>query len=505
MRTLLLPSTVLLVVFHWPASSQSPTSESRSSQPLYQVTIVSRTTKALNYGYLTAPTRINFQGTPVAAEARGETIVEAKRGATLLKMRFDHVPRPNRFGAQYLTYVVWAISPDGRAQNLGELTLDGSLKGKLSTSTPLQTFAMIVTAEPYYSVTQPSDVVVMENVVGPGTIGNVQEVNATYELLPRKPFTYEVGTAAKAATQSVNRDQYEAITALYQALNAIQIAQSQEADRYAPERLARARQLYDKARAYPTSLSKEIVSVAREATQVAEDSRSIAAKRAEAEKLAIEKLTSQKTAETQPAPAQVQPAPEIHKAAAPASSVAANESARARQQIIPAPAQEKPAVEVNHSQFMRDNPQSRENRARLLAALPRVFEVIDSGRGVLISIPESQVNSASLESNVAPIAAALRPYKGLHMEVGGHTDAANAVAATERDAERVSLALISAGVPREMIAVRGYGNTRPRTSNASPGGRDQNRRVEIVIAGDEIGMLPTWDRTYSIQPVQARR
>jgi len=262
------------------AFAQSP----NTPQPLYQVTIVSRTTKALNYGYLSAPTRIGFQGTPVASTAKGEATVEPKRGSTVVKLRLKDLPEPNRFGPQYLTYVAWAISPEGRAHNLGEVILNGSQKGKLDTSTPFQTFAMIITAEPYYSVAQPSDVVVMENVVTRDTIGKVQEVNATYELLPRKPYTYNAAAPpANAGAPSVSQKQYESMLALYQALNAIQIAQAQGADRYAPNQLERARELYNKARALPAHLDKEITSQAREATQLAEDSRAIAVKRADAE------------------------------------------------------------------------------------------------------------------------------------------------------------------------------------------------------------------------------
>jgi hypothetical protein len=271
---------ILLVLVSAFASAQT----ANTTQPLYQVTIVSRTTKAINYGYLSAPTRIGFQGTPVASDATGEATVEPKRGSTVVRMRFNGLPAPGRFGAQYLTYVAWAISPEGRAQNLGEVVLDGSDKGKLSTSTPLQTFAMIITAEPYYAVAQPSDVVVMENVVTRDTIGKVQEVNATYELLPRKPYTFDAASQpAKSGAEPVSQEQYESIVALYQALNAIQIAQSQGADRYASNQIARARDLYNKARAFPAHLSKEVVSMAREATQIAEDSRAIATKRAQAE------------------------------------------------------------------------------------------------------------------------------------------------------------------------------------------------------------------------------
>jgi outer membrane protein OmpA-like peptidoglycan-associated protein len=353
----------------------------------------------------------------------------------------------------------------------------------LSTSTPLQTFAMIVTAEPYYSVTQPSEVVVMENVVGKGTIGKIEEVNATYELLPRKPFTYDTASQPKGTTIApANQEQYEAINALYQALNAIQIAQSQNADRYAPQQMARARKVYNDARALPSNLSKEIVSMAREATQIAEDSRAIAAKRATADKSVAE------TTETR-----VEPAPLPPPAKPPA------ETGRAR---VEPPREPQPPIQVDESRLLRDDPQAPENRRRLLASIPRSFEVLDSGRGIVITIPDQLVSSASLQSQLTPVAAAIRQYKDLHIEVGGHSDFANAETATEHAAEAVKQALISAGISPNLIAVRNYGATRPRASNATPGGRAQNRRVEIVVAGDAIGILPTWDRTYRLQPAR---
>jgi outer membrane protein OmpA-like peptidoglycan-associated protein len=488
MRTLRFTSTLQIILFQSFALAQSaPATEPRPPQPLYQMTIVSRTTKAINYGYLTAPTRIDFQGTPILSKATGESIVEPKRGATLLKMKFENVPPPSRFGPQYLTYVVWAISPDGRAQNIGELTLDGSEKAKLSTSTPLQTFAMIVTAEPYYSVTQPSEVVVMENVVGRGTIGKIEEVNATYELLPRKPFTFDAASQPRTTTIApANQEQYEAINALYQALNAIQIAQSQGADRYAPAQMDRARKIYDQARGFPANLSKEMVSMAREATQIAEDSRAIAAKRAAAEKAAGETLNiDQPVVRSEPPPPP------------PAKQV---ERGRARLESPPAPQENKPPIQVDESRMLRDDPQAPSNRRRLLSALPRSFEVLDSGQGIVVTVPEQLASAASLQSELAPVAAAIQQYKDLHLEVGGHSDFANAESATERAAIRVKQALVGAGISPDLIAVRNYGATRPRASNATSAGRAQNRRVEIVIAGDAIGILPTWDRTYKLQP-----
>jgi outer membrane protein OmpA-like peptidoglycan-associated protein len=274
-------------------------------------------------------------------------------------------------------------------------------------------------------------------------------------------------------------------------LNAIQIAQAQQADRYAPERIARAREIYNKARAYPVNLSKEIASMAREATQIAEDSRSIAVRRAEAEKLADEQ---QQPDASQPS-AQ---ADQGGRAAAP-DLTERTRAAEVNSAPPPAPpaAENAPPVEVDHSQFMRRDPKAKENRKQLLAALPRTLEILDSTRGLVITLPQQITTAPSLQSYLIPIASAIKPYRDLHIAVEGHSDVANSIATTERDAARVRMALVSAGISPDIISARGLGDTRPRGPN-----RDENRRVEIVIAGDSIGILPTWDRTYTLQPKQ---
>jgi flagellar motor protein MotB len=492
---------IVLAVFSLSAPAQSPP-EQRAAQPLYQVTIVSRTTRAINYGYLSAPTRIGFRGTPVAPSAKGTATIEPGRGATQVNMRVDELPPPGRFGPQYLTYVVWAISPDGRAQNLGELILDGSDEGKLTTSTAMQTFALIVTAEPYYSVSQPSEVVVLENIVTSDTIGKVQEVNATYELLPRKPYKFDTAAAqTRPSGQPVSQEQYESITALYQALNAIQIAQSQNADRYAPEQMSRARQIYNKARSFPVHLSKEIVSMAREATQIAEDSRAIAVKRAAAEAAAdaaraVTEPANQEKVQA-PAPESRNVAPPPQPARVPADRTP--EQSRARTAVEPA-SQPQPPVTVDGRQFLRDDPGAQDNRRQLLAALPRYFEVLDSSRGVVITIPGDALDSDLTRAYFTAIAAAVKPYKGLHLNVEAHDGRPGAARESERDGRTVRDGLIRAGVSPDIVVVESHGNSRPRASTASPGGRAQNRRVEIVIAGDPIGSLATWDRSYTLRP-----
>jgi hypothetical protein len=280
-------ATILLFLIGAAAQAQN-SAERTAPEPIYRVTVVSRTTKAINYGHRTEPTKIGFHGTVLLPNAQGQATVESKRGAMEIRAKFEHMDPPSRFGPEYLTYVLWAISPEGRPANLGEVVLNPSNKGKLAVSTDLQAFALLVTAEPYFSVTQPSDVVVMENVVRPDTVGKVQEVEAKYELLPRKQYVYDtVARSAVPSTPRVSMDEYEAMLALYEAQSALQIAKAAGAGEYAADTLQKAEQLYQQARSYQAQKagSRKIVMTAREAAQASEDARAISAKRQQAQTL----------------------------------------------------------------------------------------------------------------------------------------------------------------------------------------------------------------------------
>jgi len=258
----------------------------QGGSPVYQVTVVSRTTKAVNYGTRSELTKIDFKGTVLMSDARGEAVVQSRQGVVQVRARFEHVAPPTGFGPSYLTYVLWAISPDGRAQNLGELVLDGSNKGKLDVSTNLQAFALLVTAEPYFAVTRPSDVVVMENEVRPDTVGSVEQVDAKYELLPRKPFVYDIHPANGIPEgQKLSKDDYEATLALYEAQNAIQLAKAAGAEQYAPDVFQKAQQLYQQAFDAKTRKAgvKAVVTPAREAAQRAADARTVSLQKPKAE------------------------------------------------------------------------------------------------------------------------------------------------------------------------------------------------------------------------------
>lgn len=256
------------------------------AQPVYRIEVIQRTVNAVNYGYRGVPTKVDLKGTALAPEAGGEVKVRSGRGIVEVEAKVERLPAPARFGREYLTYVLWAISPEGRPTNLGELILDADNEGKLKTSCELQSFALLVTAEPYFAVTQPSDVVVMENVIRPDTVGRIEPVVVRTELLPRGHYTYmrpAGGSDAAASGEKLSMDQYEAILALHQALNAIQIARAAGADRSAAETMRRAEELYEEARRLQSgnAASRQVVTAARQAAQTAEDARAIQARRAQ--------------------------------------------------------------------------------------------------------------------------------------------------------------------------------------------------------------------------------
>jgi hypothetical protein len=257
------------------------TEADRGTSPLYRVNVVGSETVAVNYANRQGAAKIQLEGTVLLPRTEGEAKIQSRKGATEIELNIEDLPNPARFGPEYLTYVAWALTPDGRATNLGQIVTDRKNNGQLKTATELQTFAVIVTAEPYYAVTQPSDVVVMKNVVIPGTGGNVETVRIKSELLSRGTYTYHAGAEARAeAGRKVSMDEYEALLELYQAQNAVNIARSKGAAEFAPDVFARAEQQLERARSYYAARNfKQVVPAARAASQTAEDARIVALRR----------------------------------------------------------------------------------------------------------------------------------------------------------------------------------------------------------------------------------
>jgi hypothetical protein len=280
-----------------PAGARPPTSpgrtqvQQRGKQPIYTITInvVDRTTKAINYQHRNGATKIDFRGTPLMPAAHGEAKVESKQGYIEIEVEFRELQSATRFGPEFLTYVMWTITPEGRAANVGEVILNGT-SSKLDVTTELQAFGLVVTAEPYFGVTQPSDVVVLENFVRKDTVGKVEEIDAKYELLQRGHYTVNV---LPADLKPIQLDKNTPLD-LYEARNAVRIAKWAGADVSASDSFEKASKLLAQAEAYKTRKagSKPIAMTAREGVQTAEDARLITLKSQSDTRLAQERAAA---------------------------------------------------------------------------------------------------------------------------------------------------------------------------------------------------------------------
>src|SRR5229473_56393 len=278
--------TVLAQVPNPTQKQTSVVANTGQPMPIFRITVVSRTTKAINYHHRTGTTHIDFRGTELMPTARGEAQVESQMGSTKIETRLEKMSPPSQFGPEYMTYVLWAITPEGRASNLGEVVLEGDHAKLLSTS-DLQAFGLIVTAEPYFAVTQPSDVVVMENFVRNDTTGTIEQVDAKFELLQRGQYTLNVNPADIKPVRLDPKVPLE----LFEARNAVQIARWTGAEKYAGDTFLKAVQGLQNAEGYLDSKTgkKPIGTVAREAVQMAEDARIITIKKMDEERLANER------------------------------------------------------------------------------------------------------------------------------------------------------------------------------------------------------------------------
>ncbi len=274
-------------------AAQSPQNQSENAArmaagepPIFRASVTARTAKAINYRHRSGATKINFVGTDLLPNSRGEAKVESKQGYIEIEVEFDNLQPATKNGLEYLTYVLWAITPEGRTSNLGEILLNGT-KSKLDVTTELQVFGLVVTAEPYFAVTRPSDLIVMENVVRKDTIGKIEEIDAKYELLQRGQYQRLSNPLSLKADKKLPLE-------LYEARNAVQIARASGADRFASDTFQKAEKTLAQAEAYQARNAgkKPVTMTARETVQTAEDARAIAVKRQEEDLLAAERQRS---------------------------------------------------------------------------------------------------------------------------------------------------------------------------------------------------------------------
>ena len=547
----LITHVALIGLLAVPASAQvviTPAQPSQASEArgtaIFRVTVVGRTVQAINYRPRSGDTKVDLVGTALMPQAHGFAEVSGKKGHIEIDAHFDKMQPATRFGPEYLTYVLWAITPEGRAKNLGEVQFKGD-DTRIEVTTELQAFALVVTAEPYFAVAQPSDVVVMENVVRDSTQGTVETVQAKYELLKRGAYLLDQSGSFKARAIEPG-----APLDLAEARNALDLARIAKADRYASDTFTKAQRLLSEAEVAREKHQKanEIMMPARQAAQTAEDARLIALQRQEEEFTARQRaLAAQREREavereqTERQRAQAETSRRLdaeRQAKAAAANAAAQKQAaererleieRVRQEALRAKSEADRAraaaeaakqsadaeaqqarlqaqqAQAAAEQAQRDRAQAEQEksalRERLREQLNAVLDTRETARGLIVNVSDVLFDTASAtlkpgaREKLARVAGILATHPDLHIEVEGHTDSVGSNEYNQKLSERrsgsVKTYLLQQKIPPAEVDSVGFGESRPVASNATAAGRQQNRRVELVVSGESIGRTAT--------------
>ncbi|MGP0017117.1 MAG: OmpA family protein [Candidatus Sulfotelmatobacter sp.] len=487
---------------------------------------VSRTTKAVHYRLQGGTTKVNFRGTDLLQRASGEARVEGKKTNFEVDAKFEGLEDATKFGLEFLTYVAWAVSPQGRPVNLGEVSLDHNGSAHLKAYTDLQTFGMIVTAEPYFAVTQPGNMVVMESASVNG--GGGEFIDAKYELVTRGTYS-STNTHIQDAIFGIDS---KTPLELFEARNAVRIAHIAAADKYAASILSKAgQQLMHAEEIYRQKQNKAAVeAAAKEATETAEEARLMAVKQKaedeaqaaaaarEAKARADAAAEAKRRADAEAAQAQAEQArAQAEQAKAEAERMkeeavaAAQEAARqkeeaekakadavAQQQVLAAETDKaRAAAAQSESLRQQAEKEKQELRARLLQQLNSILATRDSARGLIANMSDVLFRSGSFEllpgarERLAKVSGIVLAYPSLHVAIEGHTDSVGSDEynqnLSERRAEAVRDYFVQQGISSSAVEARGFGKSEPIASNDTAEGRQQNRRVELVLSGDAIG------------------
>jgi outer membrane protein OmpA-like peptidoglycan-associated protein len=520
-------------------NSQTTTAvEPMNHTPTFRVTVVSRSVRAVNYQHRSGATKLDFAGTDLMPSANGQAKVESKRGSIKIEAEFGNLQKPTTFGTEYLTYVLWAISPEGRAVNLGEVLVGGNHRSKVQVTTDLQAFALVVTAEPYYAVRQPSNLVVLENVIREDTKGTTEAMNTKYELLERGGY---IPTGYKFDPVVLNA---KLPLEFFEARNALRIAQSEGAETYANDSYQHAVQLMNRTDEYATGKHierKPMIAVARETVQTAEDARAVTVKKIDQERLDDERQAAanaqaQSQAQADEATRQKEQAQSDQARAEFAKGQAEGDAAKARNEAIDARSetakarsdmadslassanalslaqsdadQSRLAAQQAQQAAQQSEADKAAMRTRLSEQLNSILQTRDTARGLIVSMSDVLFDTGKYSlkpgarEKLAKVAGILLAYPGLNIEVGGYTDNVGGDEMNQRLSENragsVRDYLVQQGVATNSLSSKGFGNTLPVASNDNSAGRQQNRRVELLVSGEAIGS-PVNATTGSLQ------
>jgi outer membrane protein OmpA-like peptidoglycan-associated protein len=464
---------------------------------LYHVKVVERDLDAVNYFHRSDSTHIGFEGTNLLPGAKGEAKVQSERGGIHISAEFKGLTPANGFGPEYLTYVLWAISADGRPQNLGEV-LPAGTKNNIEVTTSFQSFGMIVTAEPYFAVSQPSDVVVLQNVFTDKTSGVLQHVNVHYSLLPRGLYADTGG--AKSILHPITRNEHTPLE-LFEAHNAARIAELAGADKYASDIMAEVATDLKNADDMDGNKHRDEkmeITSARQAVQRSEDARITSLRKQEAER--------QQQAQDAKKQAQIDAANSQAQAAAAAEAQAKAEAAKAQAEAEKARADAEAANARAAAEAAKQQAKASENdaaatREKLRAQLNNVLATTENARGLIVNLSDVLFDTGKYtlkqptQVSLAKVATILQLYPGLKVQVEGYTDSVGGDEYNQKLSENRAAAvhdfLVANGVPTGNITSAGYGKANPVADNGTAAGRAQNRRVNLVVSGAEIGVETT--------------
>ena len=447
--------------------------------------LTTKSVKAIGYT-VGSGTKVDLKGTELMSQANGEAKVEAKQGKTNIEISVKNMEQPSKLGAEFLTFVLWVVTPDGRTGNTGEIVINKNGEGKLHATTPAQTFSMIITAEPYFAVRLPSEMVILENEIRKNTKGQIFPIN-DFKLMKRAQ--YEKLGNPLAMTPDLERVPLQ----VYEARNAVEIAKSREAERDAQEIFAKAQaslQMTENALAGKAS-KPEIMSKARQAIQFAEDARALAAQRQEEARIVAEREAAAAKAKAQ---AEAKAAEEAKRQAglAAAKEAQMKAEAEAAERVLRA------KEEAARAEAERSRQAANALRIRLLEQFNRILETRDTPRGLVVNMGDVLFDFGKYDlrpearEKLAKLTGIILGHPGLNLAVEGHTDNVGSdlvnQALSEKRAEGVRKYLVDEGLPAESVKAQGFGKTAPVADNSTAEGRQKNRRVEIVISGEVIGV-----------------
>jgi outer membrane protein OmpA-like peptidoglycan-associated protein len=499
-QRILLPC-LLLCVAVCTALAQS---DQQSTQNVPASDLTTRSVKAIGYKVNGGSTKVDLIGTDLMAQATGEAKVEAKTGATSIEVSIANMQQPSKLGAEFLTYVLWAVTPDGRTGNTGEIVINKNGEGKLEATTPAQTFALVITAEPYSLVRVPSEMVVLENETRKNTKGQIFPVN-DFKLMKRAQ--YEKLGNPLAMTPDLKTVPLE----VYEARNAVDIAKSRGADKDAPEIFTKAASSLQKTENALTSKAdkKQIISTARETIQFAEDARALAAQRQEAARIAAErdaaaakaKADAEAKAATEAAEAKRKADEEAQRQAELAAAKQAQMKAEADAAAVRAQA-EQDALKAKEAAANADAERARQQanalRAQLLEQFNRILETRDTPRGLVVNMGDVLFDFGKYDlrsearEKLARLSGIVLGHPGLNLAVEGYTDNVGTdeinMTLSQKRAETVRSYLLEQGLADANVTAQGFGKSSPVADNSTSAGRQKNRRVEIVVSGEVIGV-----------------